>query len=120
MLNIVLGYIWRYVQTVWPYFVVIGFFSLVNISIFYLGRWVEHRKWRREIKNGNRLGELAQEQLKKRDERIRRLTKEIAQLEGRIEQVGAKHRRLLGLAQEMINVAVSENPELLQKRKRID
>ncbi len=118
MLNIVLGYIWRYVQTIWPYFVVIGFFSLVNISIFYLGRWVEHRKWRREIKNGNRLGELAQEQLKKRDERIRHLTKEIAQLEGRIEQVGAKHRRMVQLSQEMVDIAISEDSETLRRRKR--
>ena len=118
MLNIVLGYIWRYVQTIWPYFVVIGFFSLVNISIFYLGRWVEHRKWRREVKSGERLGELAQEQLKKRDERIRRLTKEIAQLENRIEQVGAKHRRMVQLSQEMIDIAISEDSETLRRRKR--
>ncbi len=118
MVDIILGFVWHYLLIIWPYFIVIGFFSLVNISIFYLGRWVEHRKWRREIKNGDRLGELAQEQLKKRDERIRRLTKEIAQLEGRIEQVGVKHRRMVQLSQEMVDIAISEDSETLRRRKR--
>ena len=118
MLNIILGYIWHYLQTIWPYFVVIGFFSLVNISIFYLGRWVEHRKWRRDIMNGKRLGELAQEQLKKRDARNKQLTMALKYREDQIERVGAKHRQLLGLAQEMINVAVSEESETLRRRKR--
>ena len=118
MVDIILGYIYHYLQAVWPYFAVIGFFSLVNIAIFHAGRWVEHRKWRREIKNGNRLGELAQEQLKKRDARIRQLTGVIKYREDQIERVGAKHRQLLGLAQEMINVAVSEESETLRRRKR--
>ena len=118
MLDIILGYIWHYLLIIWPYFAVIGFFSLVNISIFHAGRWVEHRKWRREIKNGNRLGELAQEQLKKRDARIRQLTGVIKYREDQIERVGAKHRWLFSLAQEMINVAISEDSETLQRRKR--
>ncbi len=118
MLNIILGHIYHYLVIVWPYFAVIGFFSLVNIAIFHAGRWVEHRKWRREIKNGNRLGELAQEQLKKRDARNRQLTGVIKYREDQIERVGAKHRQLLGLAQEMINVVVSEESETLRRRKR--
>ena len=118
MVNIILGYIWHYLVWAWPYFAVIASLALVNIAIFRAGRWVEHRKWRREIKNGDRLGELAQEQLKKRDERIRRLTKEIAQLEGRIEQVGAKHRRMVQLSQEMVDIAISEDSETLRRRKR--
>ena len=108
MLNIILGYIWHYLLIIWPYFAVIGFFSLVNIAIFHAGRWVEHRKWRREIKNGNRLGELAQQQLEERDDRIKYLVEEIKKDEDQIERMDAKHRWLLGLAQEMINVAVSE------------
>ena len=118
MVNIILGYIYHYLQAVWPYFAVIAFFSLINIAMFYIGRLVERRQWRREIKNGNRLGELAQEQLKKRDVRNRQLTGVIKYREDQIERVGIKHQQLLGLAQEMINVAVSENIGELKKRER--
>ena len=118
MLNIILGYIWHYVVWAWPYFAVIASLALVNIAIFHAGRWVEHRKWRREIKNGKLLGELAQEQLKKRDARNRQLTGVIKYREDQIERVGAKHRRILGLIQELLSVVVSEDTELLQKRKR--
>ncbi len=109
--QIVLGYIWHYLVIVWPYFAVIAFFSLVNIAIFHAGRWVEHRKWRRDIMNGKRLGELAQEQLKKRDVRNKELAKALKCREDQIERMSTNHRRLLGLAQEMINVAVSEEKE---------
>ncbi len=118
MVDIILGYIWHYLVWAWPYFAVIASLALVNLGMFCLGRRVEHRKWRREIKNGNRLGELAQEQLKKRDARIRQLTGVIKFREDQIERVGAKHRRLLGLAQEMINEVVSEDSETLRRRKR--
>ena len=108
MVDIILGYIWHYVVWAFPYFAIFAFFSLVNIAIFHAGRWVEHRKWRREIKNGNRLGELAQQQLEERDDRIKYLVEEIKKDEDQIERMDAKHRWFLGLAQEMINVAVSE------------
>ncbi len=111
MVDIILGYIWHYLLIIWPYFAVIGFFSLVNIAIFHAGRWVEHRKWRREIKNGNRLGELAQEQLKKRDDRIRQLAKALENQIEKYRRLGVKHRRMIGLSQEMLNVAVSEETE---------
>ena len=118
MLNIILGHIYHYLVIVWPYFAVIGFFSLVNIAIFHAGRWVERRQWRREIKNGNRLGELAQEQLKKRDARNRQLTLALKYREDQIERVGAKHRQMIGLSQEILNVAISEDMETLRRRKR--
>lgn len=118
MVDIILGYIWHYIVWAWPYFAVIAFFSLINISIFHLGRRVEHRKWRREVKSGKLLGELAQQQLKERDDRIRRLTRDRAQLENLIEQVGVKHRRIVGLSQEIVNAAMSEDTETLRRRKR--
>ncbi len=118
MFNIILGYIWHYVVWAWPYFAVMASLALVNIGMFYLGRWLEHRKWRREIKSGKLLGELAQEQLKKRDARNRQLTGVIKYREDQIERVGIKHQQLLGLAQEMINVAVSEESKTLRRRKR--
>ncbi len=118
MVNIILGYIWHYLVWAWPYFAVIASLALVNISMFYLGRLVERRQWQREIKNGNRLGELAQEQLKKRDARIRQLTSALKFREDQIERVGAKHRRMIGLSQEMLNVAISEDTEPLRRRKR--
>ena len=118
MLDIILGYIWHYLVIVWPYFAVIGFFSLVNIAIFHAGRWVEHRKWRREIKNGNRLGELAQQQLKERDDRIKYLVEEMKKDEDRIERVDERDKKLTGLAQEIINIAIGENSETLRRRKR--
>ncbi len=118
MVNIILSYIWHYLVWAWPYFAVIASLALVNIGMFCLGRWVEHRKWRRDIMNGKRLGELAQEQLKKRDARNKQLTLALKYREDQIERVGAKHRQLLGLAQEMINVAVSEESETLRRRKR--
>ncbi len=108
MANIILGYIYHYLQAVWPYFAVIAFFSLINIAMFYIGRLVERRQWRREIKNGNRLGELAQEQLKKRDARNRQLTKTLEDQIEKYRRLGVKHRRMIGLSQEMLNVAVSE------------
>ena len=118
MLDIILGYIWHWLVIVWPYFAPIASLALSYIAVFHLGRWVEHRKWRREIKNGNRLGELTREQLKKRDTRIRQLTRDIAKSEDRLEQVGIKHRALVGLSQEIINVAISEDSETLRRRKR--
>lgn len=118
MLDIILGYIWHYLQAVWPYFVVIGFFSLVNIGMFHAGRLVEWHQWRREIQNGKRLGELVEEQLKKRDTRIQQLTIAIKYREDQIERVGVKHKQLIGLSQEIINVAISEDSELLRRRKR--
>ncbi len=118
MFNIILGYIWHYLVWAWPYFAVIGSLALVNISMFYLGRWVEHRKWRRDIMNGNRLDELAREQLKKRDDRNKELVSALKYREDQIERMGTNHRRILGLAQAMINVAVSEDSETLQRRKR--
>ena len=118
MLDIILGYIWHYLQAIWPYFVVIASLSLSYIAVFHAGRWVEHRKWRREIKSGRRLGELAQEQLKKRDARIRQLTSALKFREDQIERVDAKHRRMIGLSQEMLNVAISEDTETLRRRKR--
>lgn len=118
MLQIILGYIWHYLQAVWPYFVVIGSLAVINMLFFHAGRFVERRKWRREIKNGDRLGELTREQLKKRDTRIRQLTKDIAKSEDRLEQAGIKHRALVGLSQEIINMAISENLETLRRRKR--
>ncbi len=118
MVDIILSYIWHYLVWAWPYFAVIASLALVNIAIFHAGRWVEHRKWRREIKSGKLLGELAQEQLKKRDARNRQLTGVIKYREDQIERVGIKHQQLLGLAQEMINVAVSEESETLRRRKR--
>ncbi len=109
--QIVLGYIWHYLVIVWPYFAVIGFFSLVNIAIFHAGRWVEHRKWRREIMNGNRLDELAQEQLKKRDDRNKELTRTLEDQIEKYRRLDLKHWRMIGLSQEMINVALSEEKE---------
>ncbi len=114
MVNIILGYIWHYLLIIWPYFTVIGFFSLVNISMFYLGRWAEHRKWRREIKNGNRLGELAQEQLRQRDDRNKELTRTLEDQIEKYRRLGLKHRRVIGLSQEILNVVVSENNEILR------
>ncbi len=111
MLQIILGYIWHYLVWAWPYFTVIGSLALVNIAIFHAGRWVEHRKWRREIKNGNRLGELAQEQLKKRDVRNKELTKTLEDQIEKYRRLGVKHRRMIGLSQEMLNVAVSKESE---------
>ncbi len=118
MFNIILGYIWHYLVWAWPYFAVIASLALVNISMFCLGRWVEHRKWRREIKNGNRLGELAQQQLKERDDRIKYLVEEMMKCEDRIERVDERGKKLTGLAQEMINIAIGEATETLQRRKR--
>ena len=112
------GYIWHYLVIIWPYFLVIGSLALSYIEVFYIGRWIERHQWRKEIKDGKRLGELVQEQLKKRDNRIGKLTKEITELESKIEQVGIKHRRLIGLSQEIINVAVSEDAETLRRRRR--
>ncbi len=111
MVNIILGYIWHYLVWAWPYFAVIASLAPVNIGMFYLGRWVEHRKWRRDIMNGNRLGELAQEQLKKRDARNKELTRTIEDEIKKYRRLDLKHRRMIGLSQEIINVALSEEKE---------
>ena len=117
-IEIILAYIYHYLQFLLPYALVISAIFLAGIPGYIIGKYWESHEWRRDLKNGVRLGELAQEQVKKRDERIRRLTREIARLEGRIEQVGAKHRRLIGLSQEIVNVVVSEDAETLRRRKR--
>ncbi len=93
--------------------------ALTFIAIFYIGRLIERHQWCKEIKDGTRLGELVQEQLKKRDGRIGKLTREMAQLETWIEQVGIKHRRMVGLSQEIINISLSEDTETLGRRRRV-
>jgi len=118
MIDIILGHIYHYLFWAWPYYVTIGSLALVNIGMFYLGRWVEHRKWRRDIMSGKRLGELSQQQIKKRDTRIRQLTRVIKYREDQIERVSLKHRRMIQLSQKMVDIAVSEDNETLRRRKR--
>ena len=117
-IEIILAYIYHYLQFLLPYALTISAIFLAGVPGYIIGKFWERHEWKRDIKNGNRLGELAQEQLKKRDARIRQLTGVIKFREDQIERVGAKHRQLLGLAQEMINVAVSEESEMLRRRKR--
>ncbi len=115
---LILGVSYHYLGLLLPYLLVYTAITFFGLPGFFLGRWYEGHQWRLEIKSGKRLGELVQEQLKKRDDRIGKLTKEIAELESKIEQVGIKHKRMIGLSQEIINVAVSEDVETLKRRRR--
>ena len=116
MLQIILGYIWHYLVWAWPYFTVIASLALVNIAIFHAGRWVEHRKWRLEIKNGNRLGELVQEQLRQRDKKIKQLTMAIEIRESQTELLEHQQKQLIGLAHQMNKSIFAVNIDKLKRR----
>ena len=117
-IEIILAYIYHYLQFLLPYALTISAIFLAGVPGYIIGKFWERHEWKRDIKNGNRLGELAQEQLKKRDSRIRQLTGALKYREDQIERVGVKHRRMIGLSQEILNVAISEDMEMLRRRKR--
>ena len=117
-IEIILAYIYHYLNFLLPYALAVSVIFLAGVPGYIIGKFWERHKWRREIKSGARLGELIKEQLGKRDNRINHLTSEIKKHEDRIEQVGIKHKRMIGLSQEIINVAVSEDVETLKRRRR--
>ncbi|KKN59470.1 hypothetical protein LCGC14_0541820 [marine sediment metagenome] len=109
MLQMVLEYVWlilgvsyHYLVLLLPYLLVYTGVTLFGLPGFFIGRYYERLQWRREIKSGKRLGELIQFQLKNRDEKIKTLTEETVELKKEAEEMKDKHRRMIGLAKEMI------------------
>ena len=119
MWQIIGGYFLRVIIVVGNNVVVIVVQAVVFLVVFSCGRWLERHQWRKEIKNGKRLGKLIQGQLRKRDNRIQSLVVEIQEKDDRIERVGIKHKRLIGLSREIQDVVISEDVELLKKRKML-
>ncbi len=91
--------------------------GVILYGFIYLGRRIERFEWRRELKNGTRLGQIIQIQLKERDERIRQLVLAVKTRENQTELLENQQKQLIGLAHKMNETIFEVNIEKLKRRR---
>ena len=114
---LILGVSYHYLGLLLPYLLVYTAITLFGLPGFFLGRWYERIQWRRELKNGNRLGQLIKMQLSERDDLIERQKVAIEIRENQTELLEHQQKELIGLSGKMNEVVLQVNVETLKRRR---